>query len=230
MAFNGIKGITDMPGELPWELVFGYYVIAPIAVYLIARKNKVVKPFKTLDFVYIGIGAAFATVWEFYVGSVIGRVMPSGLSAFVDPGFWGRMLILTLVVAVVRKFGAGMLSLLVFDVLADIFHYGFGGQPMYFIYESLTYGLSLDALIAVTKGKAFETQWKAALSGALVSLTWALPEPLIYAAFYRPFIYGAVVNWGRIYYDLWTGIALIWVDGLIAGLMAYRLSRAVSVA
>ena len=73
MAFNGIKGAVNVPGQLPWEVVVGYFAVALAIVYYLGKKYGALKAFTTLDLVYIGIGGAFAMVWEFYIGSFIGR-------------------------------------------------------------------------------------------------------------------------------------------------------------
>ncbi|MDT7873412.1 MAG: hypothetical protein RRB18_07375, partial [Sulfolobaceae archaeon] len=65
MAFNGISGAVNEPGELPWEVVVGYFVVALAIVFFIGKKYGGLKAFTTLDLVYIGIGGAFAMVWEF---------------------------------------------------------------------------------------------------------------------------------------------------------------------
>jgi len=55
----------------------------------------------------MGIGAGIATAWEFFIG----RFLDSPITiSYVDLGFWGRMLILIVVAAIIRKFGAGILS------------------------------------------------------------------------------------------------------------------------
>ncbi|NON61539.1 hypothetical protein, partial [Acidianus sp. RZ1] len=90
---------------------------------------------------------------EFYIGSFLGRFFPS--TPFISVSFWGRLIIVLVVAALVRKVGVGMLSLLIFNVLGDLFHYGFGGEPMFTIYETLTYGLFVDLVIAATGGKLF---------------------------------------------------------------------------
>jgi hypothetical protein len=232
--FNGIKGLTNVPGEIPWEIVVLYYVFAPVTIFLIGKRTGALKKFTTLDWVYIGIGGALGTVWEFYIGTFLDRLVPAGVSSFVDPGFWGRMIILMIIVGVVRKTGAGMLSLLIFTILSDLFHYGFGGEPLYFFYEALTYGLFLDLLISITGGRPFGLGSRpspviGALQGAVISLLWALPDPLIYDAFYRPFIYGAVVDWGEIIFKVAMGMSLIWIAGAIGGLAAHRVEKVIQV-
>lgn len=73
MTFNNIQGNINIPGEIPWEIVAAYFVLAPTVLYLIAKREGIVKGFTTLDYVYIGIGAAAATVWEFFIGSFQNR-------------------------------------------------------------------------------------------------------------------------------------------------------------
>lgn len=204
MGFNGISGAVNEPGELPWEVVVGYFAIALAIVYIIGKKYGGLKALTTLDLVYIGIGGAFAMVWEFYIGSFIGRFLPS--TPFVSVGFWGRLIIVFIVAGLVRKAGVGMLTLFIYDFLSDLFHYGFGGEPMFFIYETLTYGLFVDLMIVFTKGKIFgigyipkevdqpsavsvsRTNVLAALEGGILGALWALPDPLFYEGFFGPFI------------------------------------------
>jgi hypothetical protein len=153
MGFNGIAGAVNEPGEIPWELVLLYFSVALAVAFLLGKRTGGLKAFNTLDLIYIGIGSAFAVAWEFYIAGFLDRFIPS--NPFVSVGFWGRIIIVFIVAALVRKVGVGMLTLFIFDVLSDIFHYGFGGEPMYFIYETLTYGLFVDLMIAATGGRIF---------------------------------------------------------------------------
>ncbi|MFP3218768.1 hypothetical protein [Acidianus sp.] len=153
MSFNGIAGAVNEPGEIPWELVLLYFLVALAIAFLLGKRSGGLKAFNTLDLIYIGIGSAFAVAWEFYIAGFLDRFIPS--NPFVSVGFWGRIIIVFIVAALVRKVGVGMLTLFIFDVLGDIFHYGFGGEPMYFIYETFTYGLFVDLMIAATGGRIF---------------------------------------------------------------------------
>jgi len=243
MAFNGIKGAVDVPGQLPWEVVVGYFAVALAIVYYLGKKYGALKAFTTLDLVYIGIGGAFAMVWEFYIGSFIGRFLPS--TPFIGVGFWGRLIIVLIVAGLVRKVGVGMLTLFVFNLLSDLFHYGFGGEPMFFIYEMLTYGLFVDLMIVFTKGKIFgigytpkevnqphavlvrRTNVLAALEGAILGALWALPSPLFYSGFFGPFIYGSAPNWGKIIFNILAHLPGDIVMGIIGGILAYYVARAV---
>jgi len=243
MAFNGIKGAVDVPGQLPWEVVVGYFAVALAIVYYLGKKYGALKAFTTLDLVYIGIGGAFAMVWEFYIGSFIGRFLPS--TPFIGVGFWGRLIIVLIVAGLVRKVGVGMLTLFVFNLLSDLFHYGFGGEPVFFIYEMLTYGLFVDLMIVFTKGKIFgigytpkevnqphavlvrRTNVLAALEGGILGALWALPSPLFYSGFFGPFIYGSAPNWGKIIFNILAHLPGDIVMGIIGGILAYYVARAV---
>ena len=239
MSFNGIKFATSVPGMIPWEIVLAYFVIATGLVLYFSKKIGF-KGFTTIDLVYIGIGAAFSVVWEFYIGAFISRAIPS--TPFVSITFWGRMFIVFIVAALVRKPGVGMLSLTIFDVLADIFHYGFGGQPLYFIYEALTYGLFVDIMIVISRGKLFGIGYKpsngsvgiirspaliAAIQGAVLGLLWAIPDPIFYYAFFRPLIYGAIVNWQYAIFHLIAFIPGDIIIGIIAAITSLRIVKAV---
>ncbi|MEM0118763.1 MAG: hypothetical protein QXV32_10005 [Conexivisphaerales archaeon] len=156
MTFNGIKGLVGVPGQIPWEIIVGYFIVALAVAFVLGKKTGGLGAFTTLDYVFIGIGAAFAVVWEFFIGAFLGGFIPRGISTYISIGFWGGQLLTMMVVAaLVRKVGVGMISFVVYSFLADLFHYGFGGEPIYFFYEALTYGLFLDLMIAVTGGNIF---------------------------------------------------------------------------
>ena len=229
MGFNGICGAVNEPGQLPWEIVVGYFAVALAIVFIMGRKYGGLKALTTLDLVYIGIGGAFAMVWEFYIGSFIGRFLPS--TPFVSVGFWGRLVIVFIVAGLVRKAGVGMLTLLIYDILGDLFHYGFGGEPMFMIYEALTYGLFVDLMIVFTQGKIFGIGYTprevdtpssistsrvnllAVIEGAIVGALWAFPDPLFYDGFFGPFLYAYPVNWAKIMFHIGAFLPgdIVWV-------------------
>lgn len=243
MGFNGIRAATNEPGEIPWEIIVVYFVAALLFVVYYGKKSGGLKAFSTLDLVYIGIGAAFSVVWEFYIGSFLGKFVPS--SPFVSVGFWGRLIIVFIVAALVRKVGTGMLTLFIFDLLGDIFHYGFGGEPMFFIYESLTYGLFIDIMIAVTGGKLFGIGYMpkgnngsveraitiipllAIIEGAILGILWATADPIFYSGFIGPFLYAYAPNWAKITFDLIAFMPGNAVFGAIAGIISLRIVKAV---
>jgi len=239
VGFNGIAGAVNEPGEVPWEVIAIYFILALAFAFYVGKRSGGLKAFKTIDLVYIGIGAAFSVVWEFYIGSFLGRFVPS--TPFVSIGFWGRIFIVFIVAALVRKVGAGMLTLFIFNILSDLFHYGFGGEPMFTIYESLTYGLFIDLMIAATGGKLFGIGAKsgdggvttkistilAVIQGAILGFAWAIPDPIFYSGFFGPFLYAYAPNWAHILFHLVAFIPGDVLVGAIAGLIALRIVKAV---
>ena len=248
MGFNGIAGTLDQVGQIPWEYVVGYFAIALVVAFLLGRRTGGLSRFTTLDFVYIGIGVAFAVVWQWFIGSFLNGFLPGGVRTYIDFGFMGGQLITMMVVAaLVRKVGVGITSFVVYSFLSDIFHYGFGGEPMYFFYEGLTYGLFLDLMIAFTGGNIFGAKSSAKASaegtmgggssakltgvmiveGAVVGFLFAFPDPIIYSGFFANFINGpGAVNWQTIYTNLTTFIISGIPAGAIGGIIANRVSRA----
>ena len=251
MAFNGISGALNVPFQIPWEYVLGYFIVALAIAFIIGKKTGGLGSFTTLDYVFIGIGAAFAVVWEFFIGAFLGGFVPRGLSNYISIVFWGGQLLTMMVVAaLVRKVGVGMISFVVYSFVADLFHYGFGGEPIYFFYEALTYGLFLDLMIAFTGGNVFavKSSMKASsdstgasgggsssklvaimlVEGAIIGFLFAFPDPIIYGGFFSPFINGtsATVNWQSIYATLTAFIVGGIPVGAFGGFVANRVSRA----
>jgi len=249
MGFNGIVGTLDQVGQIPWEYVVGYFAIALVVAFVLGKKTGGLSQFNTLDFVYIGIGVAFAVVWQWFIGGFLNGFLPGGVRTYVDFGFIGGQLITMMVIAtLVRKVGVGITSFVVYSFLSDIFHYGFGGEPIYFIYEGLTYGLFLDLMIAFTGGNIFAAKSSAKASaegmtsgggssaklttimiveGAIVGFLFAFPDPVIYSGFFANLINGpGAVNWQTIYTNLTSYIISGIPAGALGGIIANRVSRA----
>jgi hypothetical protein len=250
MPINGISGAINVPGQLPWYIVVGYFVIAAIFAFAVGRRRGGLAGFTTLDWVYIGIGAAFAVVWQFFIGSFLGGFVPTGLSNYISIGFWGgQLLSMMIIAALVRKVGVGMVSFVVYSFLGDLFHYGFGGEPVYFFYEALTYGLFLDLMLAVTGGNIFavKSSMKASaeagtgakgggssgrlvgmmvIEGAIIGFLFAFPDPIIYSGFFSSFLSGFTPNWQNNYALLAAYITSGVPAGAVAGVLANRIARA----
>ncbi|EQD31803.1 hypothetical protein B1B_17977, partial [mine drainage metagenome] len=69
--------------------------------------------------------------------------------------YTGRLIALLIVAGLVRKVGVGMTAMFIFNLLSDLISYGFSGEPMYFMYEMLTYGLTMDVVIAIAGNNLF---------------------------------------------------------------------------
>ncbi|MUN29002.1 hypothetical protein [Sulfuracidifex metallicus] len=150
-GFNGIEGDVNAPGEIPIWMAVLYFIVVG-GVYVAALATKKMK-FSTLDLVYIGIGGALSVVLEFYVGPIFSRAIPKipGL----DISFGLRLFMVSIFAAIIRKPGAAAAMLALFDILGDIFHYGFGGEPIYLIYEAFTYGFFIDLVTFLSGNHLF---------------------------------------------------------------------------
>ncbi len=256
MGFNGISGVLNAPGEIPWELVVLFFGAGLIFVFLWGKKSGGLAKFTTVDLIYIGIGAAFAVVWEFYIGAFLGKFIPS--NPFFGVGYMGRLIALLIVAGLVRKVGVGMVSMFIFNLLSDLISYGFSGEPMYFMYEMLTYGLMMDIVIAIAGKNLFGIRspprksaadksktdasknsssshylskipgvYLAAIEGLAIGVFWAVPEPLFYSGFVAPFLYGGVVDWQAIIFGILAFIPSAIILGAIGGVITLRIVKAV---
>lgn len=242
MGFNGISGSLSVPGMIPWEIMVLYFVGAAVFAIFYGLNYGGASRFKTVDFVYIGVGAAFSVVWEFFVGPFLNKFVPSGALPFIDFGFFGRILILLIVAGLVRKVGVGMSSMFIFNILGDIFHYGFYGEPAFTIYETFTYGLLIDVVIAFTRGHLFgigleqeeglmaKIQKRSmllvpAITGAVVAFLWTIPDNVIYAGFFNPLIFGAIVSWQKISFNFEAALVGNMIFGVIAAFIAIRVAK-----
>jgi hypothetical protein len=256
MGFNGISGILSAPGEIPWELVLLFFGAGLVFIFIWGKRTGGLAKFTTVDLIYIGIGAAFAVVWEFYIGAFLGKFIPS--NPFFGVGYTGRLIALLIVAGLVRKVGVGMVAMFIFNLLSDLISYGFSGEPMYFMYEMLTYGLMMDIVIALAgknifglrsssrksslnKGTSIGNEnavssnvfsrmpgvYLAAIEGLVIGVLWAIPEPVFYSGFIAPFLYGGVVDWAAIIFGILAFIPSALIIGAIGGVITRRIVRAV---
>ncbi len=246
MAWNGIEGALNVPGMIPWYIVVAYFALAIIFVFVWGKKTGGLRSFSTTDLVYIAVGVAIAVGWQFTLGAMIESAFSS--VPFIHFAYWGEVLAIYITVGIVRKVGTGMIAMMIYDILAALFYYGFGGEPMYILYEMLTYGLFIDIMIAITGPNLFgvkeylETKTegeeeprrsrkatlKALLHGGILGFLWSFPGSFFYIGFFYPFLYGAFLGWQAVFFDFFSYLPGSIIVGAIAGLAAQRIARAVS--
>ena len=249
MGFNGIDGTLNQPGIVPWPIMVLYFSLASIFLLYVGRKNGALSQLKTVDYVYTGIAAAFMIVWNFFVGPFMDKLVPSGASAFLGFGALGEFMILLILAGVVRKVGIGMLGWFIYNILADIYHYGFGGQPMYIIYQVFAFGILIDLWIAITHGKPFgfgsektqkaqnknnettkvplRTRAMPIIAGIVIGIPWAIDGPLFFGGFFAPLLYGGIVDWQAIVFGMFASIPSFVLFGIIGSFLAVRVSKVV---
>lgn len=247
MAWNGIEGALNVPGMIPWYIVVTYFVVALIFVFVWGKRTGGLRNFTTTDLVYIAVGVAIAVGWQFTLGAMIEGAFSS--VPFIHFAYWGEVLAIYITVGIVRKVGTGLIAMMIYDILAALFYYGFGGEPVYILYEMLTYGLFIDIMIAITGSNLFGVKTyleeskgavegepkrsrKATLlaitHGAILGFLWSLPGSFFYIGFFYPFLYGAFLGWQAVLFDFFSYLPGSIIVGALAGLAAQRIARAVS--
>jgi hypothetical protein len=161
MVWNGVH--FNLNTIIPWPIVL-LWTLLYFALLAWAWRPKEGRPFgnfKTIDFVYIALAAALLNVYRFFISPLIPRV-GSVTTYFYYPDI-GDVFLVMLVAALVGKPGSVGLFLFIFDIIADIIHYGFGGQPFWFVYETTAYGAMVD-LWLIYRGRYYMMPFQGVLS------------------------------------------------------------------
>ncbi|MQL55756.1 hypothetical protein [Acidianus ambivalens] len=215
------------PGITPLPLVLGYFVFAAIVAVFILRKSK----FTSTDFALAGIGGALVSVADHIIGDAI--FLPSPIYPIINPPVWFRILVFFIVIGVIRKVGAGMLSMAVFDIVGDLIKFGFTGEPLWLIEDILTYGLMADIFIFITKGRIFGIGDKkdqlliAGIEGGALGLLFSFVHPFFTYGFIAPIVFGFVPNQARVMFLFISSIPGDVFIGAISALIANRVGRVV---
>ncbi|MFP3220748.1 MAG: hypothetical protein RXR41_06425 [Candidatus Marsarchaeota archaeon] len=150
-VWNGIH--FDTKTVIPaW--VIGVYVLIIVALLLYGWRKHLLSSYKTVDYVYMGLLAALLVIWNFFISPLIPK-FSAVTSWFYYPDI-GEIIILLLAASLIGKPGTVMTTMFIYTLLSDIFHYGFGGEPFWFIYELIAYAAMLD-LYLLLRGKYFGT-------------------------------------------------------------------------
>ncbi|BCS93058.1 hypothetical protein [Metallosphaera javensis (ex Sakai et al. 2022)] len=216
------------PGITPLPLVLGYFILATITAFLILRKAR--PKFSAVDLAVMGVGGAVTAIADHVLGDSI--FLPAGIYPIVNPPVWLRIVFFFLTVGVVRKVGSGMFTMAVFDIVGDILHFGFTGEPLWLIEDILTYGLLTDVAIFLTKGKIFGHGTRGTVltvfEGAILGFAFSFVHPFLTYGFLAPLIFGFVPDQARVLYLLVTYIPGDVFVGGISALLANRVSRVVT--
>ncbi|KUO93229.1 MAG: hypothetical protein RXQ96_07610 [Thermocladium sp.] len=207
-VWNGVH--FNLNSVIPWYVILIYGLIYVGVLAWIWRSGKF-SSFKTIDFVYIALIVALLIVYNFFISPIIPKV--GAITTWFYYPMIGEIFLLLTVAALVGKPGTMAITMFVYTLLSDIFHYGFGGEPFYFIYEILAYGAILDMWLAyrgelflspyiksrpgsTSAGASLEERIKAQASKAttvgyvlmvLDALIGAIPMAVAYSLFYRGF-------------------------------------------
>lgn len=205
-----------------------YFVVAAVLAFFVMRKGKT--KLNAIDWAIIGVGGALIAIADHVVGDAI--FLPSGIYPIVNPPVWFRIFVFFIVAAVVRKVGVGMASMAVYDIVSDLIHFSFAGEPLWIIEDVLTYGLMIDVAVLLTKGKLFGIGVKsfalfAIAEGMILGFLFSFVHPFFTYGFIAPIVFGFVPNHERVMYLLLTYIPGDVFIGAVSAIVANRVAKVI---
>lgn len=221
--------VSLQPGITPLPIVITYFAAASVAAFVMLKKSKA--RMKLMDYVVAAIGGAITSFADHVLGHAV--YLPTPIYPFVNPPFWFRILVFFITVGLVRKVGAGMLSMAVFDLVGDLTHFGFAGEPLWLIEDVLTYGFMADVAIFLTKGRLFgigERRYAtlyAVFEGGLLGFFMALVHPFFTYGFFAPIIKGFVPSQAYVQFLVISYIPGHVAVGALSAVIAARIARVV---
>ncbi|MEM4944579.1 MAG: hypothetical protein QW214_08515 [Saccharolobus sp.] len=221
--------VSLKPGVTPLPIILGYFVIVTIIIIILLLKAK--PKFNAIDLAIIGVGGALVAIFDHIIGDAI--FLPSGIYPIINPPVWFRIFVFFITVGVVRKVGSGMTTMAVYDIVSDLIHFGFTGEPLWLLEDILTYGAIVDIAIFITRGKIFGIGEKrdqlllAILEGGIIGFAFSFIHPFFTYGFFAPLIFGFIPNQARIMYLFITYIPGTTFVGAISAIIANRVSKVI---
>lgn len=217
------------PGTTPLPVIIAYFIFAVVVAFIILRKSK--PKFNAIDFAIIGVGGALVAVADHIIGDAI--FLPSGIYPIVNPPVWFRIFVFFITIGIIRKVGSGMITMGVYDIVSDLLHFGFAGEPLWLIEDIFTYGLMADIMIFLTHGKLFGYKEKkdqillAVLEGGSLGFFFSFVHPFFTYGFIAPLVFGFIPDQARITYLFITYIPGDIIIGAISAVVANRVSKVI---
>ncbi|MEM0068724.1 MAG: hypothetical protein QXV17_11900 [Candidatus Micrarchaeaceae archaeon] len=221
--------VSLKPGVTPLPIILGYFVIVTIIIIILLLKAK--PKFNAIDLAIIGVGGALVAIFDHIIGDAI--FLPSGIYPIINPPVWFRIFVFFITVGVVRKVGSGITTMAVYDIVSDLIHFGFTGEPLWLLEDILTYGAIVDIAIFITRGKIFGIGEKrdqlllAILEGGIIGFVFSFIHPFFTYGFFAPLIFGFIPNQARIMYLFITYIPGTTFVGAISAIIANRVSKVI---
>lgn len=159
-VWNGVYFNTNTIIPWPVVLLFSLLYFGLLAWAWMPQANKPFGKFRTIDFVYVALTAALLIVYNFFISPLIPKV--GAVTTYFYYPLIGEIFLLQLVAALSGKPGVVGLTMFIYTLLSDIVHYGFGGEPFWFIYEVTAYGALIDLWLIIRGEAAFTPYLRAA--------------------------------------------------------------------
>ncbi|MGC8557796.1 MAG: hypothetical protein ACP5NC_02235 [Nitrososphaeria archaeon] len=190
MVWNGVHFNTYT--VIPWPVMVLLVAIylGSLLVYWNADKKRPI--LTTRDASYIGLAAAILVVYNYFVAPLLPSV--SILNDFFNISMIGDIYLLLLVAALVGKPGSVGITIIVFDLLGDITHYGFGGEPFWIIGDVIAYAFIIDMWLIIRKNKFMSTRGMSFLDGVIGGIAYSVSVPLFFMGFWGSFVHGYLFN------------------------------------
>lgn len=215
MVWNGVHFNTHT--VIPWQLIavlLVVYVGAVVAYWAIKRPS-----LTTRDTVYMGLVAALLVIYHFFLTPLLPTL--AVLSAFFDLSMIGMIYLLLTVASLVGKPGAVGLTIIVYDLLGDLVHYGFGGEPFWIVGDAMAYAMILDIWLIfrdggmMTAARGRVGRLLPFLDGALGGVSYAISVPLFFMGFWGSFVHGFIFNPAMIEFRTLAALP----EGVVFGLL-----------
>ncbi|ADY02279.1 MAG: hypothetical protein ACP5L5_07820 [Vulcanisaeta sp.] len=168
MTWNGVH--FNLNTIIPWYVIL-IWILLYFALLAWAWRPKEGRPFgnfKTIDFVYVALIAALLIVYNFFISPLIPKV--GTVTTYFYYPIIGEMFLVMLAAALVGKPGSAGLTMFIYTLLSDIIHYGFGGEPFWFLYEVTSYAAIID-LWLIYRGRYYMMPFRGVFKGAIGSKT-----------------------------------------------------------
>jgi hypothetical protein len=217
MVWNGVHFNTYT--VIPWPVMaslIAIYIGSIIAYWTINPKNK--RPMLTTrDMTYMGLVAAMLVVYNYFIAPLVPSI--SVLDDFFQLSMIGDIYMLLLVAALVSKPGSVGITVIMFDLLGDITHYGFGGEPFWIIGDVIAYAMIIDLWLIFRRGNFMSSHIKKSImpfmDGIMGGIAYAVSVPLFFMGFWGSFVHGFIFN----YHFVLFRVVLSIPEGIIFGII-----------
>ncbi len=213
MIWNGVHFNTYT--VIPWPIIATLTAVylASLILYWKIKASKKNPRFTTRDATYMGLVAAMLVVYHYFIASFIPSF--TVFNNFFDLSLIGDIYLLLVVAALVGKPGSIAITIIVYDLLGDITHYGFGGEPFWIIGDIMAYAMIID-LWLIFRENDFMTSLRAIsfLDGAIGGVAYSVSVPLFFMGFWGSFVHGFIFNSTFIFFRTLASIP----EGIIFGI------------